>query len=73
MGDQKTRLECGYQWRHIGEPGEKAGRGAKLAEKPRPLQLHTYIRVTHDLFLCARIFMEILAEKQDMYDPYVCV
>ena len=25
---------------------------AKLAEKPRPLQLHTYIRVIHDLFLC---------------------
>ena len=52
MGDQKTRLECGYRWRHIGEPGEKAGRGAKLAEKPRPLQLHTYMRVTDELFLC---------------------
>ena len=31
MGNQKTRLECGYQWRHIGKPGEPR---AKLAEKP---------------------------------------
>ena len=47
MGNQKTRLECGYQWRHIGKPGEPR---AKLAEKPpTSLELYLHTRVTHDL------------------------
>ena len=44
MGNQKTRLECGYQWRHIGKPG---GAPCQIGRKTADLSSCTYTHRSH--------------------------
>ena len=44
MGNQKTRLECGYQWRHIGKPG---GASCQIGRKTADLSSRSYTHGSH--------------------------